>query len=179
MDYQSIAKEFSNFVSGFAKTEQETGYPAVVRLLPASPARILDFGCGNGQFCHSLDRLGYETMGVDTSSAMIKQATNAGINCLRINRSLRCFPEASFNAATANFVFCTMASLETVAYWMGEIGYVIRPGGYLIFLTSNYEEAQGVEFASFRIEPAQHLKSGSPVTVILKGKKELSVTTGR
>jgi SAM-dependent methyltransferase len=47
---------------------------AVMGLLPAAPARLLDLGCGTGWTSRFFARRGYDVLGVDISPDMIEQA---------------------------------------------------------------------------------------------------------
>ena len=63
------------------------------RLLSASPARILDLGCGPGFYTTRLSRLGHECVGIDFSPASIKfaidQAEKNNLKCRHIHQDIR------------------------------------------------------------------------------------------
>ncbi len=165
MEYRGkVADEFAAFVSDAATTEHTIGYPAVVRELPLPSARVLDFGCGEGHFMRTLQRLGYEVVGVDQSPDMIAKA---GLGALLIGESLADLGEATFAAVVANYVFCTMDSLGKVAHWIQEIAKVLQPGGSLIIFHSNYLEINEVQFSSFHTSFIDPPESGARVKTTL------------
>jgi 2-polyprenyl-3-methyl-5-hydroxy-6-metoxy-1,4-benzoquinol methylase len=51
----------------------------VYRYLPAIPGRLLDFGCGNGDFLHVARTLGWEAVGMDFDAAAVDTARARGL----------------------------------------------------------------------------------------------------
>lgn len=69
----AIGKPFSDAQCGTLITR----IGQVMALLPPTPARILDLGCGTGWTSSFLARLGYQVVGVDIAPDMIQVATQA------------------------------------------------------------------------------------------------------
>lgn len=49
------------------------------RLAPAAPARVLDYGCGGGEFLLRMKRLGHQVTGVDFDPASLARARASGL----------------------------------------------------------------------------------------------------
>jgi predicted TPR repeat methyltransferase len=78
----------------------------LLHVLPANrDARILDIGCGLGQFLGEMNKLGYtNTLGIDISDESIKACTEKGINVKKIEDVV------SFSKSnTEKFDFITMS----------------------------------------------------------------------
>ena len=52
-------------------------------LLPANGKRILDVGCGTGNFTRKLSCLGYDVIGIDPSDEMVEKALKKGLSCIK------------------------------------------------------------------------------------------------
>lgn len=70
---------------------------AIRKALPAEPnSRILDIGCGLGQFLHALGSIGYrETEGIDISPEAVENCLRRGLNVSRIENLERYCEEYS------------------------------------------------------------------------------------
>jgi SAM-dependent methyltransferase len=69
--FDELYREFFPFPDP-SRTDQEV--EALVQLLPPTPARILDLGCGEGRHAVRLAQRGYEVVGVDTSRPFLEAA---------------------------------------------------------------------------------------------------------
>lgn len=114
---------------------------AVFALLPdLAGRRVLDAGCGTGNFSLALACRGAKVVGLDRSAAMQltarQKALNQGQNLLwvRSNLSQLPFAEASFDGVTCilalDFVNERQAALQ-------ELVRVLRPGGFLLLAILN------------------------------------------
>lgn len=91
----------------------------------AQPGRVLDFGCGAGDFLVRLRDRGWQCSGVEVSERAITAAEGRG---LEVRRSLGEYPGASFDYVRANH------SLEHVLdppAILREMFRVLKPGGTL------------------------------------------------
>jgi SAM-dependent methyltransferase len=89
------------------------------------PGRLLDFGCGAGDFLAKARDLGWEGCGVELSDRAISAARARG---LEVRRSTAEYPDASFDYVRANH------SLEHVLdppALLAELHRLLRPGGTL------------------------------------------------
>jgi SAM-dependent methyltransferase len=98
-------------------------------------SRILDVGCGRGEFCDFFNKLGYEVVGTDLSHAAIRHASLA-------------FPQIEFVAgevaslvpgqrATFDVVFSSevIEHLFDVPAYLLAINRLLKPNGILILTT--------------------------------------------
>lgn len=100
--------------------------------------RILDVGIGTGRNLPFYPA-STEVVGVDLSPAMLQRAERrralsaASVELAVMDVTCLAFPEASFDAAVASFLFCTLPDvLQVPALW--ELGRVVKPGGCIRLL---------------------------------------------
>ncbi|HTX88123.1 MAG TPA: methyltransferase domain-containing protein [Bacteroidales bacterium] len=172
MNYNSIAPQYDAFERS-AVTVWKLGYPAVCRFL-GDPAnrRILDYGCGSGIFTRYLRDLKAQVTGVDVSFEMIRVAQSvdgAGIDYRHIaSGDLGFVPAATFDAAVVNFVLCTLPTHAEIRKILDAIRRILKPGGSLVVMNSNWDRSNGKEFISFRMDYSGELIPGKPVTATIK-----------
>lgn len=100
--------------------------------------RLLDAGVGTGRNMPFYPP-GSEVVGVDLSPAMLKRAearrslSPATVQLVEMDLSHLAFPNASFDAAVATFVFCTLPD-ELQVPSLRELGRVVRPKGTIRLL---------------------------------------------
>src|SRR5438552_12501123 len=96
--------------------------------------RILDAGVGTGRN-FPFYPLGSEVVGIDLSPGMLARAerrrplATASVVLRQMDVTRLDFPDRSFDAAVATFLFCTLPDDLQVA-GMRELGCVVKPGGY-------------------------------------------------
>ncbi len=100
--------------------------------------RVLDAGVGTGRNMPFYPR-GAEMVGIDLSPAMLaraerrRAALEAKVDLRRMDVTRLGFPDASFDAAVATFLFCVLPeALQAPA--MAELGRVVKPGGEIRLL---------------------------------------------
>ncbi len=100
-----------------------------------SGCRVLDVGCGDGEFALELTRRGAIVTGIDASAAMIDAAKdrakqhNADITFQVATAEHLPFPAERFDVVTAITILCFV---EDAAPVFREIAGVLRPGGRLV-----------------------------------------------
>jgi ubiquinone/menaquinone biosynthesis C-methylase UbiE len=100
--------------------------------------RVLDAGVGTGRNMPFYPR-GAEMVGIDLSPAMLaraerrRAALDAKVDLRRMDVTRLDFPDASFDAAVATFLFCVLPE-ELQAPAMAELGRVVKPGGEIRLL---------------------------------------------
>lgn len=165
-DYNSIASDYRAYIEN-AITEWTVGYPNVIRLIqPLVGKRILDFGCGSGEFAAHLAELGGIFSGVDISDEMIQIARQryGGIVTFLMPYEER----GMFDACVVNFVLCTMEGAEKIREALNDIYTKLKPGGICVAINDNWELSNGRKFASFELEQSEELRSGCMVRVLLR-----------
>lgn len=97
--------------------------------------RILEAGVGTGRNFPFYPR-GSEVIGIDLSPAMLARAERrrhtaiSGVELRVMDVTRLDFPDRSFDAAVATFLFCTLPDELQVA-GMRELGRVVKPGGII------------------------------------------------
>jgi ubiquinone/menaquinone biosynthesis C-methylase UbiE len=100
--------------------------------------RILDAGVGTGRNFSFYPR-GATVVGIDISPAMLAQAERrlteaaAPVELLGMDVTRLDFPDGSFDAAVATFLFCVLPD-ELQVPGLRELGRVVKPGGTIRLL---------------------------------------------
>ena len=133
--YRRIARYY-DFLDG--SFERKRYAPIRGTLFAGLSGRILDAGIGTGRNIPYYPT-GAEVVGIDLSQAMLAQARArrdglgstaplAGMDVLRT-----AFPDASFDAVVASFVFCVLRPDRQQAA-LTELGRILKPGGEIRLL---------------------------------------------
>jgi ubiquinone/menaquinone biosynthesis C-methylase UbiE len=97
--------------------------------------RVLDVGCGDGEFAMQLGTCGAIVIGIDTSAAMIEaakdraKAHNENVSFLVASAEHLPFPAGQFDVVTAVTILCFIDDARPV---FREVARVLRPGGHLV-----------------------------------------------
>lgn len=160
--YQRIAPLYDLLDSAFEYGRYRHIRPLLFRRLSG---RILDAGVGTGRNMPSYPA-GSEVMGVDLSPAMLRRAAHrraaspAQVELAEMDVTRLAFPDASFDAAVASFLFCTLPdALQLPA--LQELARVVNPGGR-IRLLDYVRPPRGVRRLSTRLwQPWVHWAYGA------------------
>ena len=156
MDFSNFYEDHARALS-YASLEFPNTYYLAFRDLPGimrrwAPGRAaLDFGCGTGRSTRFLQRLGFDTVGVDLAPAMLALAREAdpGGDYRRVeDEGPTGFPEASFDLALAAFTFDNVPGPETKVRLLAALRRLLRPAGVLVNLVSSPDIYRN-EWASF------------------------------
>jgi len=110
---------------------------SVIKKLDIKPKKLLDIGCGTGNFIHEMSLIGYQIDGCDPSEEMLKIA--------RVNNPATLFwkdelPRLSHTAENSfHLVTCMydtmnyLKSLDIFADALDRVYQLLQPGGYFIF----------------------------------------------
>jgi len=102
---------------------------------------ILDVGCGTGDISLELEKRGHKTTGVDFSLEAIKKASNAGLNCRRVDLDEGIpFEDSSFDVVWAGDV---IEHVFDPVFVLKEISRTLKPQG-LFLATIPYDLYLGV-----------------------------------
>jgi SAM-dependent methyltransferase len=105
--------------------------PRLLRALPAQCERVLDVGCGKGEFAIRLAERAGRVDAVDRSAAMIeaaRRAVPASVTCLQGDVAEMTLPAGAYDAITSISALHHL-SLPTV---LPRLAQALRPGGILI-----------------------------------------------
>jgi SAM-dependent methyltransferase len=123
---------FSDFVVG-AKAEDL----AVEALAEVRPPRVLEVGCGLGDFAERMSReLDAEVIAVDVSPRMVELTRSRGLHALVADAESLPFGNCEFGAVVANWVLHHVPELER---GLAEVDRVLMDGGRFVAATFSAE----------------------------------------
>ena len=119
--------------------------------------KLVDVGCGQGDFLMTMQHFGWDCAGVEldaTAAAIARQRSGSQVTVGRIEDSH--FPSESIDAITANH---TIEHLHDPIAFLRESFRILRPGGKLVVVTPNSTSLGHRLFReSWRgLEPPRHL----------------------
>jgi len=141
------------YLSPIYRRETEAG----VRCLSAIPnGRLLDVGCGSGDWLLMMRDLGWKVVGSDFDQQAVKVGAERGLDISLGSLEEQSYPDNSFDAVTLSHVIEHVpAPLETLQ----ECFRILKPGGKIVLLTPNGQSLSHRVFkADWRgLEPPRHL----------------------
>lgn len=112
---------------------------------PGRRGRILDIATGCGYIAVIAARRGHEVTAIDSSEKMLYYAQrfsdkeNLGIRCMRMDMNKLSFEDESFDMITADSaLWLSYDPMKALRSWIS----VLKPGGHLVILDSNYHLAR-------------------------------------
>lgn len=136
-----------------------------VRRLGAHPGgRLLDIGCGSGDWLAGMRDLGWQVRGLDFDAEAVAAAASRGLPIDHGPLEEQRYPDASFDAVTLNHV---IEHLPDPLGTLAECRRILRPGGRLMVFTPNSDGLGHLIFkAAWRgLEPPRHLYLFSPTSM--------------
>lgn len=118
--------------------------------------KILDIGCGDGNFLDSLPRKRFIKYGIDTNPDAVKICLSKNIHAFQANIGTPHLFKQMFNLITLNHVFEHLSSPESS---LTNIHHLLKKGGYLIMslpLNNSLGFLLGNKFW-FHLDPPRHL----------------------
>jgi len=138
-------------------------YLEVLSALPSvcRGSRILDIGCGRGEWLELLSEHGWQAYGRDLNAVMVSRCQSLGLDvaCEDALEHLRGLPDSSLCAVTG-FHIVEHLPFEFLLQLFSESFRVLMPGGVAIFETPNPENAQ-VGSHTFYLDPT-HIRPLPP-----------------
>jgi 2-polyprenyl-3-methyl-5-hydroxy-6-metoxy-1,4-benzoquinol methylase len=127
--------------------------------------RLLDVGCGNGEFIAHMRDLGWQVVGLEPDADAVLAATGTlGLDVRQGSLEDTDFPAASFDAITMNHVVEHLPEPEeTLRRCLG----LLRPGGLLVMVTPNAYSLGHAKFGmDWRgLEPPRHFYLYNPKSI--------------
>jgi hypothetical protein len=127
-------------------------------LVSERPIRLLDFGCGNGEFLAICQQFGFEVVGVDRSTA---RRDKAGVDVLA---SLDELGGRTFHAIT---LFEVLEHLDDPRGMLQALRPHLAPGGILVLETPDCTGVTGIRTRRDYdcIHPLEHINGFTPATL--------------
>jgi SAM-dependent methyltransferase len=108
----------------------ETALDAVIE---ARPRRVLEVGCGMGEFAERLEReSSAEVVATDLSPRMVEVAKERGVDARVADVQELPFGDGEFDCVVANAMLYHVVDLDRA---LGELARMLQPGGRLVALT--------------------------------------------
>lgn len=169
---------YKKFAKEYAELDIDGTYFLAYRDLPeliekyVQGKKALDHGSGAGRSSRLLKSLGFETIGVDTSSDMVEQARlrNPEARYEVIESGKFPLEDKSVDLVLSSIVFMEFPTKEKMMETLTEMRRVLKDNGVVIIITDTPEAYSGdfVSF-SFNFPDNKNLKSGDKARVVIKG----------
>jgi 2-polyprenyl-3-methyl-5-hydroxy-6-metoxy-1,4-benzoquinol methylase len=129
---------------------------AVAGLSPGAGRRVLDVGCGGGDFLQRMRARGWHVVGVEPDPVAAARARDADLDVRDGSLADAAFPNDTFDAIVLSHV---IEHVHDPIGLLRECARVLRPGGILQLMTPNLESVGHATFgADWRgLEPPRHL----------------------
>jgi SAM-dependent methyltransferase len=119
---------YRRFITG--PSAEDVAFEAVREV---APARVLEVGCGTGEFAARVrDELGAAVCASDVSPRMVTLTAERGIDAVVADVESLPFDDGAFDCAVANWVLYHAGEPANAA---AELARVLRPGGRLVAAT--------------------------------------------
>jgi 2-polyprenyl-3-methyl-5-hydroxy-6-metoxy-1,4-benzoquinol methylase len=133
-----------------------------VRFLTAvAGGRLLDVGCGAGEWLGTMRELGWQAEGVDFDENAVRVAREAGLNVQCGAVEDQHFPDGSFDAVTMHHV---IEHVPDPVATLKECTRILKSGGKLVMVTPNNASLSHRVFKNYwrGLEPPRHLHIFTP-----------------
>lgn len=138
------------------KSRLQPYLPFVNKLIEHStgPLKVIDLGCGRGEWIEILGKLSAEAIGVDLDESMLLKAQNLGLSVKKkdVIEALKELPDQSLSIVSA-FQLIEHLPFKVLTELIDESYRVLRPEGMLIIETPNYENID-VAIRTFYLDPS-------------------------
>jgi ubiquinone/menaquinone biosynthesis C-methylase UbiE len=117
--------------------EGDTRRIALEAIRAASPRRVLEVGCGWGEFAQRVvQELGLELVAIDQSERMVELARERGVDARVGDVQELPFADGEFDVSVANWMLYHVPDLDR---GLAELARVLRPGGRLVATTNSLD----------------------------------------
>lgn len=130
----------------------------IASLTKARPIRLLDFGCGSGEFLESCNLFGIDAVGVDRSIGRRSVAR------VTIHSSLDQLRGRTFDAIT---LFEVLEHLDNPAQILAELFHFMKPNGILVLETPDCSGVSDIKTLSGyrKLHPLDHINAFTHATL--------------
>lgn len=113
---------------------------AIYRFAPPAPARILDYGCGGGEFLRFMKAQGYDVTGVDFDPVALDRLRGEGIAAFTPDQIDLSTWEGQFDCVTLAHV---IEHVTDPAELLRTVRSILKPGG-ILYLEAPNADSEGV-----------------------------------
>jgi 2-polyprenyl-3-methyl-5-hydroxy-6-metoxy-1,4-benzoquinol methylase len=127
----------------------------------AKSKRVLDVGCGSGDFLEKMQYLGWDAVGLETDPVLMKIAREKGIEVLEGDLLAMDLPDGSFDVITMSHV---IEHLPDPLEYLRKCRELLVKQGQLVLLTPNVSSFSHRKYKEFWVDldPPRHLYHFSP-----------------
>jgi 2-polyprenyl-3-methyl-5-hydroxy-6-metoxy-1,4-benzoquinol methylase len=126
------------------------------------PGKLLDVGCGDGQFLHKMSQQGWKGEGIDFDAEAVKRGREKhGLSLIAGDFQTAEFASGNFDAVTMTHV---IEHVPDPVACLDKCRQLLKPGGRLVVSTPNFLSLGHQRFGrNWRgLEPPRHLQIFSP-----------------
>lgn len=123
--------------------------------------KVLDVGCGSGDFLAVLQSYGWEVHGIDPDPAAVRLCTSRGISAIQSDAENATLPPSHFDAITLHHTLEHMRSPDAV---ITRLASALKPLGTLVVITPNADGFPARHFGSYwrSLDPPRHTAIATP-----------------
>jgi SAM-dependent methyltransferase len=114
---------------GFTKERYKLYSIFLEKLENIGKNKVLDIGCGSGEFMKLAKKKGFEILGIDLSSKMVEIANNRGLECKKVDI---CNIDKKYDVAVAIFDVLNYIPPKDVKNFLECVANVLKKDGFFI-----------------------------------------------
>lgn len=154
--YGLSTKKFIGPIARFVRWWQAQRAANIARRI-APPARVLDVGCGNGQFLLDLHNAGFDVQGTELTSQSASRVPSPLKDKIHIGDLLTLNLQAQHYDAIS--LWHVLEHVRAPAAVCKEVHRILKPGGWLFLSLPNAQSPEAKLFARhwFHLDPPRHL----------------------
>jgi SAM-dependent methyltransferase len=147
-----------------AKSRSRTRDPIGAFLPIQGRGRLLDFGCGAGDFLQRMNALGWNVLGLDAAEAMIERIRHLGLAAQTGSLPQPNWDDGSFEAIT---MWQALEHLHHPLEALRDAHRLLTPGGRLLVTVPNLDSLSSRSFGAnwFGLDVPRHLTHFTSVTL--------------
>jgi ubiquinone/menaquinone biosynthesis C-methylase UbiE len=152
--YGSSEKKFNPLVEKLVRVANRHRAKELLRLLPKEKGRVLDIGCGRGNFLREMAAFGFECTGTDLAG--FEFPSYPGVTFKNGDLAELALPSQSFDAVS---IWHVLEHVRTPDVIVREVSRLLRPGGVFAVAVPHFSGVQGKLFGPhwFHLDLPRHL----------------------